>query len=476
MQRNLILVYPQKIIEQIDYGDISLALLYLAGAARDSGVCDHISIFDFNVPIGVGKTIDDLIDAINSLPEGTTVVGINCLNVVTFPSVREISAKIKEKFPSVKIVIGGMHPTLFAEKIIDNCPQIDAVAIGESDLDFPKLLRHFYEKESIENLEGFCLRIGGETVTKPKLSYVHDLDGLPRPGYEFINFQDYAVDTTNWWSPDEITISPVLLPLLTSRSCPYSCNFCSVQSLMGDKFRTRNAENVFEEIKYLYDLYGVNYFRIMDDNFSLNRKRVIRICEMIIESGIKVYFEVLSISLKTLDEELLHLMRRAGFILMSLTVESGSDYIRNKIMGKNFSQEQIVDAFKKCRVTGIKTFAVFIIGMPEETEGTLKETAEMIQKIDTDRVALFAVKPYPGTRLFEQCVRDNLLSGIFDTDEIWTGEEYLKYYELNLEQHFFIKPYNLSIEKLSKITVELKQIADEKSREWIEHKKRQSAK
>jgi len=479
LYNNLILVYPPSLTT--DYaGDVSLALLYLAGAARDSGVCDHISIFDFNVPIGVGKTIENLIDTIDSLSEGITVVGINCLFSALFPSVREISTKIKEKFPGVKIVVGGMHPTLFAKEIINNCPDIDAVAIGESDVDFPKLLRHFYEKESIEDLEGFCLCVDGKTITKPKTRYIHDLDALPRPGYEFYNFEDYAIGATLWKIPDGITVSPVRLPLLTSRSCPNRCNFCSMRLVMGDKFRARSAENAFEEIKYLYDSYGVNHFQIMDDNLTINRERIIGICEMIVESGMKVYFDAPNgLFLKTLDEELLHLMRRAGFMFANLAVESGSDYIRNKIMVKNLSREQVIDAFKMCRAAGIKTQALFIIGMPEDTEETLKETAELIQKIDADAVSVFTATPFPGTRLFEQCVRDKLLIGSFGADELWTGEEDREHYKyddfgkigynlyLNLGQHFFIKPYNLSIEKLSKIAYEIKQIASEKTKEGI---------
>ena len=475
MMKNLILVYPPKRSTN-EYGiSISLALLYLAGAARDSGVCDNIRMFDFNTPAGVGKTIDDLISEINSMP-GKTVVGVNCLYFSLFPSVHEITKRIKEKFPEVKIAVGGMHPTVFAREIINNCPEIDAVAIGESDVDFPKLLRYLYEEDAnlTEGMEGVCLRLGAETVIKPRTCYIQNLDDLPRPGYEFFDFSDYSVDTENWWNPDGIKISPVGLPLITSRSCPNRCSFCSVQLVMGDKYRPRSAESVFEEIKYLYDVYGVNYFRIMDENFLLNRKHVIKICEMVIESGIKVYFNAMGgLSEKTLDEGVIYLMRRAGFIMLSMAVESGSDYIRNTIMGKNISRERIINAFRLCRAAGIVTRTFFIIGMPEDTEETLRETIELINDIDATRIEISPAIPMPGTKLFEQCVRDNLFLDGFNAAPLWTGEFGAALHleaesDRNLE-NFFIRPYNLSMERLAEIQMEIQQIVKEKMKAWTEH-------
>jgi magnesium-protoporphyrin IX monomethyl ester (oxidative) cyclase len=488
MSNKLILVYPPKLSNTSGYtGDVSLALLYLAGAARDSGLCDNITIFDFNAPVGGGKEISDLFKAINSYTENTfeghLVVAINCLYSALFPTVRQIAKEIKEKFPEVKIAVGGMHPTLFAREIIENCSEIDAVGIGEFDLDFPKLLKFFYEQGNTDDIEGVCLRVKGETIFKPRLCYIQDLDALPRPGYEFYDFQEYAVDTANWWSPDGFAISPFQLPLLTSRSCPNRCNFCAMRLVMGDRFRARSAENVFEEIQYLYNEYGVNYFKILDDNVTLNRNRTVQICKKIIESGLKVYLDTPGgISLKTLDEEMVEMMRRAGFIIISLAVESGSEHIRNEVMGKHLEREQIIKAFRMCRQAGMQVKAFFVIGMPEETEETFKQTVELLQKLDVTNVTLTPAKPLPGTRLFEQCVRDGLLIGGFDVDTLWTGEAeqnsamkeefYIKRLLNHSERQFWIKPYKLSLDRLVEMDLELQQIAYEKSKEWVERVRR----
>ena len=482
MSNNLVLVYPKEydLYHKTRMRNIPLALLYLSGAARDSGVCDSITIFDFNVPAGAEKTIEDLIVAIVALPPGKTVVGITCLHSPVFLTVREISSRIKERFPEVKIIVGGIHTTLFAKEIIDNCPEIDAAAIAESDLDFPKLLRYFFEDESIDDLDGYCLRINGETVYIPKTLFIQDLDSIPLPGYELVSFKDYEVDTTGWWNPDGIDINPIVMPLSTSRSCPGRCNYCSTHLAMGGKYRARSAERVFAEINYLYGKYGVNFFKIHDANFTFDRERVNKICEMIIENGIKVYFDTSSISIATLDEKLVDMMRKAGCIMSNLAVESGSDFIRNDIMRRRVSREQIVNAFKMCKSAGIVVGANIIIGMPEDTEETQQETAEMIREIEvTGDLHLFEANPFPGTRLFEQCLRDGLFVNDFSADSLWDGKESWRFSKKipssipripqKPAREFYIRPYNLSLERLVEIDVELMQLAAEKSKLWQEH-------
>jgi len=469
---NLTLIYPPKIDgSHIAASDISLALLYLSGAARE--ICNSIKIFDFNVPRGSGKTVDNLISNLHEAKDEKPVIGINCLYSAVFPKVREIAQKIKQEFPLSKIAIGGMHPTLFAEQIIKYCPEFDAVIIGEGDDSFIKYLEQCFGG----GVEGVCVRDAGEIVMKDRLSYIENIDNLPRPGYEFFNFDEYLHDASNWYSPDGFLISDLQMSILTSRSCPNLCNFCNMYRVMGRRFRARSAENVFEEIKFLYEEYGVNYFRIMDDNFTFNRDRAAKICQLVIESGMKIYFDTPNgISAKNLDLELLKLMRRAGFIIVAVAVESGSEYVRNQIMGKRISEEQILNVFKWCREVGIMAKSYFIIGMPEDTEETLKATEELIIKMDTMHVTLSVAMPLPGTRLYEQCERDNLF--VHSKYQFsWEGDMSTKegsYYQHSaniLKREFRIKPYNMSVEKLEEFDLRLQEIANRKGKEWIERTK-----
>jgi hypothetical protein len=168
VKRNLLLVAPPPFDKSV-LSNMSLALLYLVGAARDAEVCDSIKVFDFNAPRPNGKTIEQFFEICPD--EG--VVGVNCLFYLNFPTVRELAKEIRRRKPKLKIVIGGMHPTIFAEEIMENCPEFDAVAIGESDNTFPYLLRFLWGECGVETLESVAVRdpLGGGTPYSEKRLY-----------------------------------------------------------------------------------------------------------------------------------------------------------------------------------------------------------------------------------------------------------------------------------------------------------------
>jgi len=483
--KNLILVYPKKgSIGASINGDISLAMLYLSGAARD--ICDSIEIFDFNAPVGIGKTNADFFKVVDNMLYETNsatplIIGINVMFSALFPSVRELCNEIKEHNKNIIIVIGGMHPTLFSKEIIDNCKEIDAVAIGESDKSFIQLLHYFYNNCDVKNINSVCLRINGKSVVIPPQKYINNLDLLPRPGYEFIDFREYETNTENWWSPDCHKIKGIPMSVLSSRSCPNECNFCAIKLVMGDKIRYRTAEKFFEEIKFLYSTYGINYFKIEDDNFTLIRKRAVKFCELIIESRIKVYFNLRNgLFIRSLDQELIQLMRRAGFIMTALAVESGSKYIREKIIGKRISNNQIINAFRWCKDAGIMSTMFLIIGFPEETIESLEATLTIIDDVPCDKVALNILKPLPGTALFDQCLNDNLLLGEYKIDNMWKGDfentrtniSFVQQYKSEIQDiDFAIMPYNVSLEVMQEYYHLIQEKIKIKNKRWVERVK-----
>jgi radical SAM superfamily enzyme YgiQ (UPF0313 family) len=142
INRNIILIYPPSWMGEFKSDKftlgIPLSLLYLSGSIRD--ICSDVRIFDFNI-----KDNDDmaLYNMIVGIRPG--IIGISCLFSGNFPAVRTIAAGIKNEFPDIKIIIGGMHPTIYAREIMANCPFIDAVILGEGDYTFPSLLKLYYE-------------------------------------------------------------------------------------------------------------------------------------------------------------------------------------------------------------------------------------------------------------------------------------------------------------------------------------------
>jgi radical SAM superfamily enzyme YgiQ (UPF0313 family) len=350
---------------------------------------------------------------------------------------------------------------------------IDAVVIGEGDISFRGLLDYFFNNPGFinrnPNLEGVAIRINNEILCFEKKYFIENLDELPMPGYEYFELEKYKYDTSNWFNPRKIKINSIQAPLLTSRSCPNHCNFCAMRFVMGNNFRARSPQNVFNEIKYLHDIYGINYFQIMDDNFTFSKKRTMDICEMIINSGLNINFDLSGgVMIRTVDEEVIDALVKAGCTRACLAIESGSEFIRNKIMRKNVSEEKILEVIKGFKKREVWLRAFFMIGLPEETEQTLNDTINLINRLDVNNITLNKVMPFPGTDLYEQCIKDNLFIDSFDTNNLWKGDVLT---HDSGPSYFVIKPYNLSLDKLYEYENIIMVSVNKKNAKWDEHRK-----
>ena len=426
------------------------SLLYVAAALQRIGV--EVNILDLNTinrhekhnkPIAVPESaiFDRIIDFQPSL------VGIGCLFSGQFPQVMSYSKKIKEEFQDIPIVIGGIHPTIYPTEILSNCPSIDYVILGEGTESTVKLVDALRKKDfaRLRDIDGLAFRQDASVIVNPKTSFVDNLDEVPFPAYELIDFRDYYQDTTDWHNPKHLAIN-VPIPIIATRGCPRGCNFCSMFLVMGRRWRCRSPQNVVEEIEYLYTKYNHSYFSIMDDNFTLKKSYVLQVCDLIIKKNLNIQFDTPNgIATYSLDEEVIDALVSAGLVRVSLAIESGSDYIRNKVIGKRLSREkiyEIVKITKKYKELYVRAF--FIMGMPEETRETLMETYGMIEEIDIDRPMVHNIIPFPGTKLFRQVVRDGLFVGDIDVENIWKFD---KFY-FNENKQFFLKPYDLELEEL----------------------------
>lgn len=370
------------------------------------------------------------------------IVGIGCFSSEAFGNLLVVSERIKSIYPEVKIAIGGIHPTIFAAEILKKYGCIDYVVVGEGETAFLELIRKIENNVSMENIDGIVFRENGSVKYNHKTKYIEKLDILPFVDYGIIDLEDYSINTKHWYSPKGMEISRPF-SILSSRSCPERCNFCSMFILNGPKIRFRSANNVVDEMQNLFDKYGANYFHFIDDNMTYDQNRMLGICSEITERKLNIQFDTPNgISIKRLSKEVIDAMVSAGLVRVSLAIESGSDYIRNEVIRKNLSREkiyEIVNYFATHRHVYIKLF--FIIGFPEETKETLEDTYRMIKELPHDFPCIHFATPYPGTRLFDDCVSNNLLP--------YGKEEYVDMSEFHHDPampHF--KPYNLSKKEL----------------------------
>ncbi len=328
---------------------------------------------------------------------------------------------------------------------------IDYVVIGEGETSFVELLDclNANKQSEIADIDGLGFWKDNKVTVNPKNNYVENLDELPFPAVDLLNVSDYYIDTTTWHNPKNHPIKTPI-PILSSRSCPKCCNFCSMHLVHGKKIRFRSPKNVVEEMKMYKDKYGLTYFNITDDNLTLHKKKLMELMGLIINEKLDIQFSTENgVYINNLDEEVLDAMTNAGLARLHLAFETGSDYIRNQVIGKNLYNvkiDEIRDIIIKNKYNHIFLYGYFVIGLPEETEETLNETYELIKSFPLDNYSLFYAIPVPGTRLYDQCLKDKLFiqDYFYDVDSLVS--------QVNIGQMVNglpnIKPYNLPISKL----------------------------
>ena len=255
-----------------------------------------------------------------------------------------------------KILVGGPHTTVAADTIPDF---VDYVVQGEGELAI------------LDIVNG---KIGQRVVNYPR---IENLDVLPMPAW------DCFVDLPYHWSVRFFEDKPVFT-MNTSRGCPFNCVFCSVGSVWGKKYTYFSAERIVSDIEYLIKRYGLKgaYFR--EDNFTLNKERLRRFCNLLIEKEIKISW-VCESRVSNLSRDLVELMSRAGAKGFYFGVESGSQRILD-LLHKGITVEQIKNAFEWCREFNVKTAASIIVGVPGEAQADRQKTDELLKDIKPDVV------------------------------------------------------------------------------------------
>lgn len=431
--KNILLINP-KTPDFIKHKDksIPLSLLYLGSVLKKNN--HNVKLIDIN-----NKPADITSELKYFKPD---LVGITCLFSGRFKSTIALSQKIKKSFPQIPIIIGGIHPTIYAKEILNAYPCIDYVCLGEGE----NTLVDIVDGKNLKDIDGLTYRQNKRIMINEKTSFIENIDDLPFPSYDLIDLKDYYFNTSGWYNPKKLPIN-VPVPIVSSRSCPGKCTFCSMFLVHGKKWRPRSAESVVDEIEYLYNKYNHRYFSFMDDNLTLSKKRTMEITDEIIKRNLNIQFDTPNgISINSLDKKVMSNLVKAGLIRVCVAPESGSEFIRNVIMKKNLSTRKIYDFFdvvKNYDQLFVKCF--FIIGYPQETEETLRDTYNMIKRISDsiDQIAIFNLVPFPGTEIFEYCKNENLIN--ISLNNLHNSELFSNYNDSDIP---FIKPHRLERDDL----------------------------
>lgn len=297
-------------------------------------------------------------------------------------TLRELLDKLEGKTPTDPRVIKMLAETSKPQtKRMGSKEIVDAFNTDNNDLPYASIL-------------GLAWRKGEEIVINPDRPFIPNLDDLPIPMHELLPLDKQRMPM----------IKGPFTFIVTSRGCPAGCKYCIKHVTYQNSVRVRSAENIVEELEYLGKL-GITNIHMYADLFTVNRDHVISLCNLIIERGLKIRWMCNS-RVDYVDEEMLTLMGKAGCWLISWGIESANELVLKRAR-KGYKKEQAFKALKWARAAGIKNWGYFIIGLPGETEESIRETIDYAKQLPVD-IALFHIAaPYPGTPFFYEVVENN---------------------------------------------------------------------
>ena len=314
------------------------------------------------------------------------VVGITSVTP-TIKSALKASHVSKEACPNASVILGGPHVTYMYEQILREYPEVDIVVRGEGEQTLPELVRHVANSDDLQTISGIAFRKKEQIIRTPDRPLIQNLDDLPRPAYHYFSLERYR-----FWGK-------IVLPIMTSRGCPFHCAYCVSCRMAGNQYRTRSPKNVVDELEWLKDVHKADAFTFYDDAFTYDKNRVIEICEEMKARKIAPPWDCQS-RVDHISREVLAKMREANCQLIFFGIESGSQKILNAV-GKGTTVEQNEKAVMLAKEVGLPVAIAVIFGYPGETMDTLQQTLDFIRRMEPDMLYICFATPFPGTELYD---------------------------------------------------------------------------
>jgi anaerobic magnesium-protoporphyrin IX monomethyl ester cyclase len=300
------------------------------------------------------------------------------------------------------LVVGGPLPTLEPEGFLD---VFDVVVVGEGEETIVELARCFEYGLGFGGVCGVAFKRDGLVWFTGKRGFVESLDVLPFPARELFDNAAYKRFYLK-------RFGYTMTPLISSRGCPFSCDFCS-RPVFGQTLRLRSPENIVAEVDEIERL-GYDRVWFADDCFTLDKAQLLRVCDLLVERRLSVEWECLS-RVDTMDFEVAVRMQKAGCRRVYFGIESGNDMVLG-LMKKRISVFQAREAVFSAKAAGLEVGAFFIVGYPGESNKTVLDTVRFAAGLPLDYLSFTLPYPIPGTPLHERVVGSGGL-GVDDWEE-----------------------------------------------------------
>lgn len=377
----ILLVYPKPNISFDTTHCIPLGLASIAAVLEEAG--HYVKCIDLNVEfVDVAKESGSF-----------DIVGFYVITPA-FKSAVALAEKISPNTNAV-IVFGGPFPTAMPDECLSS-NDVDIVVVGEGEQTVKELCNAVSKNSSLDNVRGICFKKEGLIVKTPPREKIKDLDVLPFPAYHLFPIEKYLPTRPTWVDATKLVPGS----LMTSRGCPFECLFCFSRKT---GFRAMSPERVVMDIVRLVAEYNVNFIEFQDDVFNLVPERSIEICKLLKQENLDIGWGIPNgISrVEGVTKNFLEEAKLSGCVDVWFAGESGSERIRNSVIMKRNTVQQVRDAVRTAKEVGFDVGGFFVLGNPTETKEEMQATIDFACSMNLDRAQFTIATPFPGTALFE---------------------------------------------------------------------------
>ena len=379
-----------------------LGILYCAGVLRKGGI--EVSLLDQPAK---RFSLDQTVNWVKK--EDPDIIGFSVL-LSAAKEAPKIAERVKAENPNITVVFGSHHATFNAERILEKYPFVDIVVRGEGEHTSLEIARCLEKQRELDKVKGVTFRKNGMIVSNPDRPLNKDVDALPFPDRDLAGVQYKSAIFGVKINSRKFTT------MLSSRGCPFNCSFCGIRKFTRRAWRPRSVENVMAELEYLQSE-GYEQILFADDNFTLDAKRVSKLCRSIKKEGMDIEWFCDS-RVDHISYDMFRDMVDAGCRCLFFGIESANqrilDYYR-----KGITPEQSEKAVRKARKADIDVIVgSFIVGAPDETRREVVNTLQFANKLDIDVPDVNILGAHVGTDIWDDLVAEGLLN----EDEQWEDE------------------------------------------------------
>jgi len=401
----ILLVVPRyNLTDKVDYNyTFPLGLGYISATLKKDGY--DVTILNLNHCKGtISDVLKKELDRKDYDIVGTGHTGMG------YSVVKKIVGFAQEHPSKPKIILGGALITSEPELMV-KALRPDFAVISEGERTILELLDCIEENSDPKNVKGIIYLDGqGQVVITAPREPIENIDALPSPDFEGLGFGEFlGYQFTNKFYYNNQFDEPRAYPMLASRSCPFQCTFC--YHAIGRKYRERSMESIMDELEHAVKKYRVNIINLYDDLFSYKKERIYEFCKRIKKLAGEVPWKIkwtCQLSVVTMDKDMLREMKESGCDIISYGFESYSQEVL-KSMKKPITPQQIDFAFKSTLESKMSVQANFIFGDVAETKETAKTTLDYWKNNCQGQVSLLFIQPYPGSEIYQHCVRKGLI-------------------------------------------------------------------